>query len=131
MFVCLRGWSLSKGGSLSRWVLCLGLCPRGSLSGGSLSRGGNLCRGRGEGVSAWGSLSGGVFLRGDPHVVNSGRYASYWNVFLLSEVTSAFLLSVILIYFEVSLGFHIIFHLDNQLFPFISVKICPFIFKRW
>ena len=41
----------------------------GSLSGRSLSRGG-LCQ-------------------GDPHTVKSGRYASYWNAFLLNIACDA------------------------------------------
>ena len=85
--LCLGG-SLA-GGSLSRGVsgwgvsvqggLCPegGLCPGGSLPDGSLSRGGgqgDLCPG--------GSLSGRGLCHGDPPMVTSGRYASYWNAFL-------------------------------------------------
>ena len=88
-------WGSLSGGSLSRVVsvpggLCLGglcpggLCPRGSLSGvsvwGSLSRGslsqGGLCLGV---LCPRGSIS----RRGIPCTVTSGRYASYWNAFLL------------------------------------------------
>ena len=46
-----------------RVSVCGGLCPGGSLSRGSLSRG--LCPWR------------------PPTTVKSERYASYWNVFLL------------------------------------------------
>ena len=62
-----------------------GLCPggvsvqRGPCPEGSLSRG----------VSVWGvsvhggSLSRGVSVRETPRTVKSGRYASYWNAYLL------------------------------------------------
>ena len=59
-----------------------GLCPggalsvhKGSLSRGSLSRG-SLPRGI--------SVQGGVSVQEDPtRMIKSGRYASYWNAFLL------------------------------------------------
>ena len=69
-----------------------GLCPRGLCLRGSLSQGvspggaslsGGLCPGR--------SLSRGVSVQGvsvmeTPRMVMSGRYASYWNAFLLELV---------------------------------------------
>ena len=84
----------------------LGLCPEGSLSqgvsipgrslsGGSLPQGvsvwGDLCPGwvsvQGSlcpgGVCPGGSLSGGCLSWRHPRTVMSGRYASYWNAFLL------------------------------------------------
>ena len=69
------GLGLGPGGSLSQGGLCLG----GSLSGG-VSVWGGLCLG--------GSISGGISVQGglchgDPRTVTSGRYASYWNAFLL------------------------------------------------
>ena len=55
-----------QGGSLYRWVSVQGgLCP-----GGFLSRGGGLC----PGESLLGTLS---------RTFTCGRYASYWNAFLL------------------------------------------------
>ena len=56
--------------------LSMGLSPGGSLSKGSLSRG---------------SVSGGGLCQGDPHccMVMCGRYASYWNAFLLNYVIDA------------------------------------------
>ena len=73
------GVSVQGGGSLSREG---GLCPGrgvsvqgGSLSGGSLSREGGLYPG------------GGGLCQGDPsRTVKSGRYASYWNAFLSQEI---------------------------------------------
>ena len=79
--LCLVGVSVQgvyvQGGSLSRLVsvqggLCLGgLCP------GDLCPQGDLCAGR-VSVQGGGSLSG-----RPPCMVKSGRYASYWNAFLL------------------------------------------------
>ena len=71
---CSQEGSLSGGvfvrGSLSRESLSGGLCPMGvSLSNVSLSNGG---------VSVWG-----VSVREIPCTVKRGRYASYWNAFLL------------------------------------------------
>ena len=73
-----------------------GSCPEGSLSrGGSLSVGG-LCRvgslSRGVGaLSRVVSVQGGL-CQGDPppHAVKSGSYASYWNSFLFSEISSKY-----------------------------------------
>ena len=87
--VSVQGGSLSKGGISVQRGLCLGgLCP------------GGLCL---RGVSVWGgslfggSLSGGSLSRGrvsvreiprteTPRTVTSGRYASYWNAFLLKII---------------------------------------------
>ena len=86
-------WGVSVGGVS---VQGRGLCPgEGSLcpGEGSLSRGGVSVQGRGfcpgerslsrEGVSVWGISVGGVSVQGDPGKVMCGRYASYWNAFLL------------------------------------------------
>ena len=62
-------WSLSRGGSVQG-----GLCPGGLFPGGSLSKGVSVQRG----VCPGGSLSG------RPPYVSCGRYASYWNAFLLN-----------------------------------------------
>ena len=86
---CPEGVS-GQGGSLSRWgvsVQVRSLCPGGrSLSrwgGGSLSRWGEiLCPG---GFSVQESL-----CQGDPRRVTCGRYASYWNAFLLIYLFSIF-----------------------------------------
>ena len=60
------------GGSLSGVFVWVGLGPGGSLGG--------LCPG--------GSLSGaGLLGRETPRTVSSGRYASYWNAFLLLKVS--------------------------------------------
>ena len=83
---------------MTRAGLCQGgLLSRAFLSRGSLSRGGLCPGGLCIGVSVWGSLYGGLCLgvvsvleslsgggglcQGDG-TVKSGRYASYWNVFL-------------------------------------------------
>ena len=69
--VSVQGVSLFRGVSVQRRGLCPGgLCPQGPLSSGSLFKG---------------SLSG-VFCQGDPNTVTCGWYASYWNVFLFSEI---------------------------------------------
>ena len=88
-----RGVCLSTGGSrsLSRGSLSEGSLSRGGLCPGrvSVQRGGGLCpRGslcRGEGVSVQGGL-----CQGDPHMVMSGRWASYWNAFLSEKASVAF-----------------------------------------
>ena len=94
--VCPRG-SPSHGGLCPEGCFCPGgLCPGGGVClGGSLSRGSVL-----GGSLSRGSLSGRVSVRGGggfcpvgslsrrlPHTVTSGRYASYWNVFLLSFIS--------------------------------------------
>ena len=63
-----------QGGSLSRGDLC----PWGSLS-----KGVSVQRISVQGISVKGSLSRGVSVRETPRTVTSGRYASYWNAFLL------------------------------------------------
>ena len=71
------------------------VCDSVHGGGGFLSRGG-LCPG---GVSVpGGSLSGGVSVRGacSPRTVMSGRYASYWNAFLLIGWSSWWLVRVTL-----------------------------------
>ena len=76
------------GGSLSGG-LCVGWSlSRGALSGGSLSRGSLSVRSLSGGLCPGGSLSGrslsrGLSVRETSYTVNSGRYASYWNAFLL------------------------------------------------
>ena len=61
VFVCPQGGSLSRGVSVQG-----GLCPGGvSVHGGSVSMRG-LCQ-------------------GDPHMVKTGRYASYWNASLFQN----------------------------------------------
>ena len=62
-------WGLSVWG-VSTW----GLCPGGSLSR-EVSVQGGLCP---EGSLSWGDL-----CHGDPRMVTSGRYPSYWNAFVL------------------------------------------------
>ena len=66
------GGSLS-GGSLLEDLCPGGLCPGGLCPGGSLSRGVSVL-----GVSVLGGL-----CHGDPRMVTSGWYASYWNAFVL------------------------------------------------
>ena len=104
---CTTG-HMTRGGSPSMGVsVWEGLCPRGVLSRGVSVQGESLSRG----VSVWGvsvqgglclggfcleslsegvfvSLSGGSLSEGSlsgrpPHTVMRGRYASYWNAFLL------------------------------------------------
>ena len=82
---CLAAWShVPSGGSLSlhahsggsvQGSVSGGLCPGGSMSRGSLS--GGLCLG---GVSVQGDSI--PKQRSLPGAVKSGRYTSYWNVFL-------------------------------------------------
>ena len=74
------GFGLCPGGGGSIWgslsgvvSVQMGPCPEGTLSRGSLS-GGSL---------SGGSLSRGVSVRETPRTVKSGRYASYWNAYLL------------------------------------------------
>ena len=76
------------------------VCPREGGSSRSLS-GGSLCQGAvsvHRGLCTGGFLSSrGVSVHGDlclgdpPHTVMSGRYASYWNAFLLISVNAALL----------------------------------------
>ena len=81
--VCPQGGprSLSRGVSVQG-----GLCPGGLCPGGSLSRGisvqgglfpGGLC------PAGWSLSRGVVSVRETSCTVTSGRYASYWNAFLL------------------------------------------------
>ena len=77
---CLSRESLSRE-SLSMGDLSLGAggsLSRESLSGGSLSMGVRVSVHGGEGLCPGGSLLG-----DPPRTVTSGRYASYWNAFLL------------------------------------------------
>ena len=83
--------SLSRGVSVQVVSVQGRFCPRGSLSGGSPSRGVSVqgvCPGRGVSVQG-GSLSEGISVwrglcQGDlPRMVMHGRHASYWNAFLL------------------------------------------------
>ena len=98
-YTCM--WFCSQGvrsRSLSRGGLHLGgLHARGSPSWGvfvpgGLSRGaslsGDLCPGRSlsRGVSVQGVSVQGVSVMETPRMVMSGRYASYWNAFLLELV---------------------------------------------
>ena len=70
--VCARGGVFVQGeGVYVQWG---GLCPVG----GSLSRGVSV-----QGVSVQEGLCPGGLCQGDPRTVKSGRYASYWNAFLL------------------------------------------------
>ena len=73
---CLVAWSnIPSEGSLSL-VQCYfwgDLCPGGLCPGGSLSRGR---------VGVKGGLCPGGLCQINPHSINSGRYASYWNAFL-------------------------------------------------
>ena len=74
-----RGGLCPGGGSQSRWGVSVqfgGLCPGGV---------GVLCLGGGGGFSVQGSL-----CQGDPRRVTCGRYASYWNAFLLIYLFSIF-----------------------------------------
>ena len=75
--VSVQGVSVQEGlcpGGLCPWrSLSGGLCPGRSLLGGSLSR-----KVSAQGVSVWG-----VLCQGDPRTVMCGRYASYWNAYLL------------------------------------------------
>ena len=61
--------------------LCVIMFTGRSLSGGSLSRGALCPGGGGVSVQVW----RGVLCQGDsPCTIQSGRYASYWNAFLLN-----------------------------------------------
>ena len=72
----VSGWGVSVQGGLCPEG---GLCPGGSLPGGVSVPGG----GGGQGdLCPGGSLSGRGLCHGDPPMVTSGRYASYWNAFL-------------------------------------------------
>ena len=82
---------LFTGGSLSSGSLSRGVSVQGNLCPGDLSSGGfsvqevsvqaSLCPGGTvQGVSVQGGLCPGlVSVQGDPRMVKSGRYASYWN----------------------------------------------------
>ena len=61
-------WGLSREVSVQGGLCLGGLCP-GGVCWGSLSKGV--------------SIKGGVSVRETPRTVTSGRYASYWNAFLL------------------------------------------------
>ena len=67
--------------SLPVWLT--GLCLWShvpSVKGGDLSRGVSV-----QGVYAWGVSVRGGSIRETPRMVMSGRYASYWNAFLIEE----------------------------------------------
>ena len=93
MSFCSQRGSLSRGfsvqevsvqGSLSRGLSSGVLCPEGPLSRRSLSRG--LCPGGSlyREVSIQGGLCPGDLSQGDPPMVQSTWYTSYWNAFLLT-----------------------------------------------
>ena len=74
---------------LSRGSLFGGLCPgeslsRGHCSGASVQRE-SLSSG---GLCPDGFCPGVVSVQGDPRMIKSGRYASYWNGFLLKLLTT-------------------------------------------
>ena len=84
--LCAGGlWGVSVPEGLS-WGVCLGgLCP-GGLSLGGLCPGGSLSReSLYRGLCPEGLCPGGVFVMETPRMVMSGRYASYWNAFLLDS----------------------------------------------
>ena len=66
--------------SLPVWLTGLCLWSHVPSGKGGLSRGVSV-----QGVYAWGVSVRGASIRETPRMVMSGRYASYWNAFLIEE----------------------------------------------